>query len=393
MKLAERTKIVPPSYTIGISTKVSEMNEKGRDVINLSVGEPDFNVPEKAKKAIVKALENNLTKYDKVPGLIDLRKAICEKLRIENGIEYTPDEIVVSNGAKQAIMNALLAILNPGDEVIVPVPYWTSYPEIIKLSEAEPVIVYPEDTKEYRITVNDIKKAMTDRTKMLMFNNPSNPSGTVYTKEEVKEIAEFCLENNIWILSDEIYERFCFEGEFVSTAGISEEVKKITVVVNGLSKSAAMTGLRIGYTASTKEVASAISVMQGHLTSHPSTISQWGACAALTECRDEINAQLDVYRQRREVMLKKLDEIDNITYLEPDGAFYVMVNFGAYKDKIKYDKSFSVALCEKMLEEVEVAVVPGIAFGLDDYVRIAYTVSAENLEKGLERIEKFIKTL
>lgn len=167
MKLAERTKIVPPSYTIGISTKVSEMNEKGRDVINLSVGEPDFNVPEKAKKAIVKALENNLTKYDKVPGLIDLRKAICEKLRIENGIEYTPDEIVVSNGAKQAIMNALLAILNPGDEVIVPVPYWTSYPEIIKLSEAEPVIVYPEDTKEYRITVNDIKKAMTDRTKCL----------------------------------------------------------------------------------------------------------------------------------------------------------------------------------------------------------------------------------
>lgn len=393
MKLAERTSIVPPSYTIGISTKVSEMNEKGRDVINLSVGEPDFNVPEKAKKAIVKALENNKTKYDKVPGLIDLRKAICHKLKIENGIEYSPEDIVVSNGAKQAIMNALLAILNPGDEVIVPVPYWTSYPEIIKLSEAEPVIVYPEDTKEYRITVNDIKKAMTDKTKMLLFNNPSNPSGTVYTKKEVKEIAEFCLENNIWILSDEIYERFCFEGEFVSTASISEEVKKITVVVNGLSKSAAMTGLRIGYTASTKEVASAISVMQGHLTSHPSTISQWGACAALTECRDEINAQLDVYRKRREVMLAKLDEIDNVTYLEPGGAFYVMVNFGAYKDKIKYDKSFSLALCEKMLEEAEVAVVPGIAFGLDDYVRIAYTVSAENLEKGLERIEKFIKTL
>lgn len=393
MMLAERTNKVPPSYTIGISTKVSELNEQGRNVINLSVGEPDFTVPEKAKAAIKKALENNLTKYDKVPGLIDLRKAICEKLKKENGIEYTPEEIVVSNGAKQAIMNTFLAVLNPGDEVLVPVPYWTSYPEIIKLCEAVPVIVYPEDTSKYKFTVDDLKKAKTEKTKLLMLNNPSNPSGTIYSREEVKEIAEYCLENNIWILSDEIYERFCFEGEFTSTASISEEVKKITIVINGLSKSAAMTGLRIGYTASTKEVAKTISVMQGHLTSHPSTISQWGACVALMECRDEIDAQLEVYRQRREVILKKLDEIEGISYLEPDGAFYVMVNLGTYKEKIKYEKSFSLAFCERMLEEAEVAVVPGIAFGLDDYVRIAYTVSSENLEKGLERIDKFIKSL
>ena len=393
MKLAEKTKMVSASYTIGISTKVNEMNEMGRDIINLSVGEPDVNIPEKAKKSILAALDNNYTKYDKVPGLVQLRKAIAEKLKVENGLDYSLEEIVVTNGAKQAIMNTLSAVVNPGEEVIVLVPYWTSYPEIIKLCGCVPVIVYPENKKEYKITIEDIKKAVTEKTKMLFFNNPSNPAGIVYTKEEVKEIAEFCLEHKIWIMSDEIYERFCFDGDFISTASISEEIKNITILVNGLSKSAAMTGLRIGYTASSKEVAKAISVMQGHLTSHPSTISQWAASTALTECRDEINAQLDVFRQRRGLMMENLKRFENIDYLEPKGAFYIMVNFGAYKDKIPHEGSFSLALCEKMLEEAEVAAVPGIAFGLDDYVRISYAVSTENLEKGLERIEKFVNSL
>lgn len=393
MELADRTRVVSPSYTIGISMKVSEMNGEGRNIINLSVGEPDFSVPKKAKQEMITAVENDFTSYDKVPGLIELRKAISQKLKLENGINYALDQIVVSNGAKQAIMNALLVTLNMGDEVIIPAPYWTSYPEIVKLCGGVPVIIYPEDNEKYKITVEDLEKAVTEKTKMLFFNNPSNPSGIIYTKEEVAEIAEFCVKNQIWIMSDEIYERFCFEGEYASIASVSEATKKITILVNGLSKSAAMTGLRIGYTASTKEVAAAISTIQGHLTSHPSTISQWGACAALLDCREEIDAQLEVYRHRREIILSRLDEMEAVTYLRPEGAFYVMVNVGAYREKVLYEDSFSVAFCERLLNEGQVAAVPGIAFGLDDYVRIAYTVNEKDLIFGLERIDKFLKTL
>ena len=393
MKLAERTRHVAQSYTIGISMRAREMMAEGRDVLNLSVGEPDFKVPERAKKAAVQALELDLTKYDKVPGVLELREVICKKLKSENGLDYTPDQIVVSNGAKQAIMNALLAVMDHGEEVLMPVPYWTSYPEIIKLCGGEPVPVIPADTVDYKVTPADLEKALTEKTKALIFNNPSTPAGTVYTEAEIRAIGEFCLEKGIWILSDEIYEKFCFEGSCFSVAATSPEVKDITIVINGLSKSVAMTGLRVGYTASTEEIASAISKMQGHLTSHTSTLSQWVGHDALKYCGPEIDAQIDVYRKRRETMLKLLNELPEITYLEPDGAFYVMVNFGAYKDRIDYEDSFSVALCHRILEETEVAIVPGIAFGLDDYARIAYVLEETKLEEGLERIKKFLLSL
>jgi len=393
MKLSERTGQVSPSYTIGISTKVHELNEQGRDIINLSVGEPDFNVPERAKYSMISALMKDYTKYDKVPGLIQLRKAIRDKLKNENGLDYEPDQIVVSNGAKQAIMNAVFATVNHGEEVLLPVPYWTSYPEIVKLCGAVPVMVYPEDRKNYKICVSDLKKVLTEKTKMLFFNNPSNPSGVIYSEEEIREIAEFCLENQIWIMSDEIYERFCFEGKYVSVSSLSKEIKDITIIVNGLSKSAAMTGLRIGYTASSKEIAKAISAMQGHLTSHPATISQWAAYTALMDCRDEIDAQLEVYRKRRESVLNRLDNMKNISYLKPDGAFYIMINFGAYKDRIEYEDSFSINFSNKLLEEANVAVVPGIAFGLDDYVRMSYAAKQEELDEAMKRIENFLLKL
>ncbi len=393
MMLANRTKLISPSFTIGISTKVVELNEQGRDIINLSVGEPDFKVPEKAKESIMEALKNNYTKYDKVPGLIELRRAISKKLKEENNVDYEPDQIVVSNGAKQAIVNVMLATANLGDEVLIPVPYWTSYPEIVKLCGGVPVIVYPEDTETYKISVKDLEKALTDKTKILFFNNPSNPSGIVYTKDEIEKIANFCLEHNIWIMSDEIYERFCFEEEYISIGTMGDEVKDITIIVNGLSKSASMTGLRIGYTASSREVAKAISAMQGHLTSHPATTSQWAAYTALTECRDQINAQREVYKKRRKLLLDRLDKMKDISYMNPAGAFYIMVNFGKYKDKIKYEGSFSMALSERLLEEANVAVVPGVAFGVDDYVRMSYAVNEESLGKALDRIEEFINKL
>lgn len=393
MELAERTQHVAQSYTIGMSMRARELRDQGRDVLNLSVGEPDFKVPERAKKAAVQALELDLTKYDKVPGVLELREVICEKLKAENDLEYTADQIVVSNGAKQAIMNALMAVMNLGDEVLLPIPYWTSYPEIIKLCGGEPLPVMPKDRENYKVTPRDLEEAMTEKTKILIFNNPSNPAGTVYNADEVRAIGEFCEKKGLWILSDEIYERFCYTDPCVSIATVNPQIKDQTIVINGLSKSVAMTGLRVGYTASNQEIASAISKMQGHLTSHTSTLSQWVGHSALKYCTKDINDQIDIYRKRREVMMKKLDTIEGLTYLKPDGAFYIMVNFGAYKDRVAYEDSFSLALCSRILEETAVAIVPGIAFGLDDYARISYTLEEEKLEEGLDRIEKFLKSL
>lgn len=393
MELAERTQHVAQSYTIGMSMRARELRDQGRDVLNLSVGEPDFKVPERAKKAAVQALELDLTKYDKVPGVLELREVICEKLKAENDLEYTADQIVVSNGAKQAIMNALMAVMNLGDEVLLPIPYWTSYPEIIKLCGGEPLPVMPRDQENYKVTPQDLEEAMTEKTKILIFNNPSNPAGTVYNADEVRAIGEFCEKKGLWILSDEIYERFCYTDPCVSIAAVNPKIKDQTIVINGLSKSVAMTGLRVGYTASNQEIASAISKMQGHLTSHTSTLSQWVGHSALKYCTKDINDQIDIYRKRREVMMKKLDTIEGLTYLKPDGAFYIMVNFGAYKDRVAYEDSFSLALCSRILEETAVAIVPGIAFGLDDYARISYTLEEEKLEEGLDRIEKFLKSL
>ena len=394
LSLAQRTKSLTPSYTIGISTQVAQLREQGKHVINFSVGEPDFKVPEKAKEEAIRALRQNLTKYDKVPGLVELRKAIAEKLKEENHLEYAPDEIVVTNGAKQAIMNTLNVLVDPGEEVLVPVPYWVSYPEMIKLCGGTPVFVEPEDKKEYKITVKDLKKCVSEKTKLLFFNNPSNPAGALYDRETMEEIGAFCLEKEIFIMSDEVYERFCFDGTYTSIGSISQEIKDITILVNGLSKAAAMTGLRIGYTACKREIASVISAMQGHLTSHPSTISQWAAFAALAECKDEINAQLDVYKKRRDLAMSYLDKMERISYLRPGGAFYIFINVGGYRDKMNAEeKGFSVAFCEKLLQEAGVAAVPGVAFGMDDYIRISYALSTEELEEGMKKIGEFLKTL
>lgn len=391
--LSKKLDHVTPSYTIEISTKVSELENQGVDIINLSIGEPDFFTPEQAKLRAVDAIHQNKTKYDSAAGLKELRNAIQYKLREENGIYYDLDEIVVSSGAKHSITNTLIALLNPGDEVIIPKPFWVSYSEMVKMLGGIPVFVETNKSNDFKLTPEELKKSISSKTKLLLINNPSNPTGAIYTENELRAIVNVCLNNNIYILADEIYERICYSGNFTSIASLSEEAKKITITINGLSKSAAMTGWRIGYSACPKKIAKAISTIQGHLVSHPSTVSQWAAYGALTLCNDEIKKMVSIYKTRRDKAISLLDKINEISFINPQGAFYIFVDISSLKDKINYEGSYSVEFCKKFLEDYKVAVVPGIAFGLDDYIRIVYCADIENVEKGINRLEKFIQSL
>lgn len=388
--LSNRLNIISPSCTIGISSKVKNMRESGMDVISLSIGEPDFNVPEKAIEYGIKSLNENCTKYDLVPGVTILRDEICKKLLEENNCYYSIDEIVLSSGAKNAITNALLVVTDPGDEVLIPKPYWVSYFEMTKLVNAVPVPIETSKTNDFKLTADLLKKYITDKTKMLLLNNPSNPTGSVYTKEELLEIVNICLEKNIYILSDEIYERICYNNEFVSIASLGEEVKNITITVNGFAKSAAMTGLRLGYTASNKKIAKGISAIQGHLISHPSLTSQYIGYGALKYCKDDIDNMVKIYKSRRDLITSKLNTIKYIDYIYPNGAFYVFIDLSQVAEKYKYNKSFSVEFCDEFLSKYNVAIVPGQAFGIDEYVRISYACSEKEFLEGLNRLERFI---
>ncbi|NLK71525.1 MAG: pyridoxal phosphate-dependent aminotransferase [Clostridiales bacterium] len=391
--LSQKLGSITPSYTIEISRRVSELIKEGKDIINFSIGEPDFNIPQKSMNAMIEALSRNATKYDNVSGLAELRKAIIKKLNDENNLNYDTDDIVVSNGAKHAITNSLIALLNPNDEVLVPKPYWVSYPEMIKLVGGVPVFL--ETTKEtsYKVTPEIISSGLSSKTKMIFLTNPSNPSGIVYSEDELMKIGNYCVEKGIYILADEIYERITFDSPFVSIASLSESIKDMTITINGFSKSFAMTGLRIGYSASNKKIAKAISSIQGHLVSHPSTISQWGAAAALNECRDEVEKMKEEYKQRRNIAVSLLDKIPQLPYVNPQGAFYLWLDISNYKDKIVYDGSYSVAFSNELLQKGNVAVVPGIAFGEDDFIRISYACSKDTIREGFKRIESFLRTL
>lgn len=391
--LSNRLSRITPSYTIGISTKVGELKSKGKNIIDLSIGEPDFCIPEKAKKYGIDSLNNDFTKYNMVPGLKDLREEICKKLKNENSCSFTIDEIVVSSGAKHSITNTLLALTNPGDEILVPKPYWVSYPEMIKLVNAIPVFIDTVKSNDFKLTKDILKKYITPKTKMLFLNNPSNPTGAVYSKEELSDIAEVCLENNIYILADEIYERINYNDNFTSISSLGEDIKNISIIVNGFSKYAAMTGLRIGYTASNKEIAKAISTIQGHLVSHPSLTSQYIAYGALKECSDDISNMVKTYKYRRNLVTEKLNTIKDLGYVTPDGAFYIFIDLSSYKSKLDFKDSFSIEFCSQLLDKYEVAAVPGIAFGLDDYIRISYACSEDNFLLGLDRLDSFLKSL
>lgn len=391
--LSSRLNNITPSYTIGISSKVRDLKSSGKNIIDLSIGEPDLSVPNAAIQHGINSLNENLTNYDLVPGLKILRDELSKKLNLENNCDYTPEEIIVSSGAKNAITNALLAILNPGDDVLVPKPYWVSYPEMIKLVNANPVFIETNKENEFKLTKDILEKSITPKTRMLFLNNPSNPTGAVYSKEELLEIADVCIKNNIYILADEIYERICYKDKFVSIASLSNDIKNITITINGFSKSFAMTGLRIGYSASNKEIAKAISAIQGHLVSHPSLTSQYIAYGALKDCSDSISDMVDIYRSRRNKVVDILNQCNKLNYVTPDGAFYTFIDLSMVKNNLNYTDSFSIEFCNKLLDEYEVAAVPGIAFGMDDYIRISYACSESSFTEGLKRIIKLAESL
>jgi len=387
--LSKKLENITPSFTIGISTKVNEMKQNGIPVINLSIGEPDFFTPQPAKDAAEAAIHANKTKYDAAAGLKELRQIICEKLKKENSLTYTPDQIVVTSGAKHAITNLLIAITDPGDEIIIPKPYWVSYPEMVKLTGGIPVFVDTQLSNNFKLSAKELEAAITPQTKALVLTNPSNPTGAVYQKEELQALAEVCVKHQVLIIADEIYEKICYLNEFTSIASLSPEVKDITVIINGLAKSAAMTGWRIGYTASNSELAKAMGSIQGHLVSHPATISQYAACKALTDCNLEMQEMVATYRARRDEIVDILHAIPGLRLVQPDGAFYIFMDLSAIREKLPHTGSFSIEACNRLLEDYQVAFVPGVAFGMDDFIRMSYATDMDSIREGLKRLREF----
>ncbi len=391
--LSKKLDFITPSVTIGISSKVKSLKDQGIDIINLSIGEPDFFTPDKAKKAAIAAINNNKTKYDLAAGLMELRLSITEKLEKENNIKYDVDEIIVSSGAKHALTNSLMALLDPDDEVIIPKPFWVSYSEMVKLVGGKPILVDTLKENNFKLTPKELENNISPKTKVLLINNPSNPTGAIYTKKELEALVEICIDKGIYIIADEIYERICYDDNFTSIASLSDKAKNITITINGLSKSASMTGWRVGYSASNKEIAKAISTIQGHLVSHPSTISQWATLGALKYCEDDMRKMVKTYKERRDKVIELVSKIDKLSFIKPQGTFYLFIDISELKDKFEYSDSFSVEFCNKFLDEYKVAIVPGLAFGLDDYVRIVYACDISEVEEGIKRLENFVNNL
>jgi len=396
MDLSKKVQKIEPSVTLAITAKAKEMKENGIDVISFGAGEPDFNTPENIINAAIKAMQDGNTKYTSVNGILPLREAICKKFRDDNNLEYKPSQIVVSTGAKQSLANAFLAILNPDDEVIVPNPYWVSYPELIRLAEGKPVFVEGDEASSYKFNKENLEKAVTEKTKAIILNSPNNPTGTIYTKEELIEIAEFAKKYDLIIVSDEMYEKLIYDGKkHISIASISSDAYERTIVINGLSKSYAMTGWRLGYCGATEKLAKLMTNVQSHMTSNVCSITQYAAIEALNGPQDKVNEMILEFEKRRNYMEKTLEEINGLSIIKPEGAFYIMINIDKCLGKeidgeiIKDSMDFSA----KLLEHEKVAVIPGKAFGLDNYVRVSYATSMELIKKGLERINKFINKL
>lgn len=396
MDLSRKVQKIEPSVTLAITAKAKEMKENGIDVISFSAGEPDFNTPENVINAAIKAMQDGNTKYTSVNGILPLREAICKKFKDDNNLKYDPSQIVVSTGAKQSLANAFLAILNPGDEAIVSNPYWVSYPELIRLADGKPVFVEGDETSSYRFNKENLEKVVTEKTKAIILNTPNNPTGTIYTKEELIEIAEFAKKYDLIIVSDEMYEKLIYDGKkHISIASVSSDAYERTIVINGLSKAYAMTGWRLGYCGSTEKLAKLMTNIQSHMTSNVCSITQYAAIEALNGPQNKVNEMILEFEKRRNYMVRTLEEMKILSIIKPEGAFYIMINIEKCLEKeingeiIKDSMDFS----SKLLEHEKVAVIPGKAFGLDNYVRVSYATSMELIEKGLERINKFINKL
>ncbi|MCW0220004.1 MAG: pyridoxal phosphate-dependent aminotransferase [Prosthecobacter sp.] len=372
-----------PSMTLAITSQAKALKKQGVDVLSFGAGEPDFNTPDHITAAAIEALNTGKTRYTESAGLIELREAIAAKFLIDNGLQYDPSQISVNCGAKHSCFNAIMAVVNPGDEVIIPAPYWTSYPEMVKMVGGIPVIVETKLENDWKITPEEFEDAMSPMTKLIIINSPGNPTGSVYSKEELQAIGEIAAGEDILILSDEIYEKLVYgENKHVSIASISKEIFDHTITINGFSKAYAMTGWRLGYTAAPKKIADAIDTIQSHTTSNPTSFAQYGAIAALQGDQQIVADMRDEFDVRRQYMLSRLQAIKNVQVIEPQGAFYFLVGIEPIGIK-------SVNFCEKLLSKGKVAAVPGVAFGAEYTVRFSYATGLDVINAGMDRFEEF----
>lgn len=396
MKLSARAERLQPSATLTITAKAKALKSQGVDVIGFGAGEPDFDSPDHVKEAAIRAINEGMTKYTGVGGIDELKDAIIYRLKEDHNLEYEKSEIIASVGAKHTLYNVIQVLFDKGDEVIVPAPYWVSYPEQIKLAEATPVILETKESDGFKITPTALKQHMNSNTKALILNYPSNPTGATYNEEELRAIVDVAMDAGLIIISDEIYEKIIYGGiKHIPVASLGEDIKKATILVNGVSKTYSMTGWRIGYAAGDKGVISAMSKLQGQSTSNPTSISQWAAIAALRGDHQIIDDRTKEFEQRKNYIVEKLNDIPQINCFDPQGAFYVFPNVSGcygkeYNGKIIKD---SLDFTEFILDEAKVAVVPGVAFGADDYVRISYATSMDDIVKGIDRMTEAIQKL
>jgi len=386
-KISARAAALSPSLTLAIDSKAKQMKAEGQDVVGFGAGEPDFDTPQHIKDAAAKALQEGFTKYTPASGIPELRQAIADKFKRENGLTYKPSQVIVSCGGKHSCYNVILATCQEGDEVIIPAPYWLSYPEMVKLASATPVIVETSDKTEFKITPEALRKAITPRTRLFILNSPSNPTGSVYTPEEIKQLGDICVEKGVLIMSDEIYEHLLYDGAtHKSVASFSQAHFEHTIVVHGFAKAWSMTGWRLGFCAAPEPIAKAIDAIQSHSTSNPTSFAQKGAVAALNGPQTHLKPWLEEFDKRRSFAWEKLNSIPGITCVNAKGAFYLFPNISGTGLK-------STEFCAGLLETQKVAAVPGIAFGADDYIRLSYATSMPNIEKGLGRLAEFVGSL
>ena len=384
--LTKRINTLSESITIAVTTLAQELRAQGKDVISFSAGEPDFGTPQVIKDAAIKAINDDFTKYTAVDGIPALKEAVANKLKRDNGLEYAANQIIVNNGAKHSLFNLMQATIENGDEVIIPAPYWVTYPELVLYSGGTPVEIDTNDESGFKITPEQLKAAITPKTKMLILTTPSNPTGAVYSKEELVAIGKVLEGTEILVASDEMYEKLVYDGVFTSAAAVSDDMFKRTVTINGLSKSVAMTGWRFGYMAAADaELIKATKKLQSQSTSNINSITQMAAIKGLDGSADaDIEMMRKAFMERRDVAVEMFNKIDGLSVLKPDGAFYLFVN-------IKEVSNDSLTFCKKLLEQAEVAVVPGVGFGSEGYFRFSFATSMENIEKGIKRIEEFVK--
>jgi len=395
MNLSDKALEIKKSETLNITARANQMREDGIDVISFAAGEPDFDTPDYIKQAAINAINDNFTRYTPSEGNVELKQAICDKLKKDNFLNYSNNQIVVSNGSKHALINTFIAILNFGDEVIIPAPYWLSYPEIVKIADGVPVIVNTDKEKCFKITVEQIEKNMTDKTKAIIINSPNNPTGMVYTIDELNKIADFAVKNDLYIVSDELYEKLIYssKSKHISIASLNDEIYYRTIVINGLSKSHAMTGWRVGYSASNKEIAQVIANIQSQCTANVNSIAQKAALAALTGEQDCIKDMVKAFERRRDYISQRISDIPLLSSLRPKGAFYLFVDISKLCGNAVNNEVINNAedVAKILLEKYNVAVIPWDSFGYDEYIRISYAASMGDIVEGLNRIERFVK--